>query len=431
MGEIITSKIEQMEKNLVKVTMEIEAEKFEEGLKFAFNKYKKKFKINGFRPGTAPRQIVEKMYGIEVLYDDAIDHLMGPAYAEAITEHKLEPVARPDIDVVQIGKGQSLILTALVTTRPEVTLGDYKGIKIAKADTKVTEKDIEAVIKTDAEKNARIISVSDRKSKDGDILNIDFEGSVDGVVFAGGTAKGHELELGSKTFIDTFEDQLIGKEVGEDVVVKVTFPENYGREELNGKVAEFKVKVNGITEKVLPEINDELAQDISEFDTLADYKKDIKAKLTVKKAEEAKMKKQNEVVETVVKNATVEIPEVMIQNHVNTLLNRFAQNLQMQGMSINDFIKYTGGSIDELKKHYREDAEREIKVSLVIDAVRAAEKITADASDVDKEIEILSAKLNKPAAEVKSLLGARIMEIEDEIVFNKTIEFLENNSVEK
>lgn len=427
----MTSKIEELEKNVKKITIEIEKEKFEEGLEHSFNKNKKRFKVNGFRPGTAPRNLVENTYGVEVLYDDAIDFVMGPAYVEALKEHSVDPVAMPEVEISQIGKDQNLIFTAKVTTRPDVELGKYKGIKVGKLDVKVTDEEIEDRIKKDAEKNARIITVEDRPAKLDDTLNIDFEGSIDGVLFEGGSAKGFDLILGSNSFIDTFEDQLVGKNVGEEVIVKVNFPADYGKEELNGKAAEFKVNINSITEKVLPEINDELAQDVSEFDTLAEYKEDLKNKIKAEKEKREKVEIENKMLEEVADGAKVEIPEVMIDNQVQGMINQFARNLQMQGMNIDDFIKYTGGNIDELKSHYRADAEKELKIALVLDKIAKTEKIEATDEDVEKELENLSGRFGKSTEEIKAMMGNKIADVKDELVVDKTINFIRENAIEK
>ena len=424
----MSSKKEDLGKNTLKLTIEVEAAKFDEALDKSFNKNKKKFKINGFRPGAAPKDLVMKMYGAEVLYDDALDMILGPTYMEAIKEHDVEPVAMPKIDIVEIGAGKNLVYTAEIALKPEVTLGKYKGIKVEEESIEVTDEEVDNAIKANAEKNARLVWVEDRATKDGDTVNIDFEGSVDGVKFEGGTAKGYDLVLGSHSFIDDFEKQLEDKKIGEEVIVKVKFPDEYGKEELNGKDAEFKVKINAITEKVMPEINDEFAQDISEFDTLEEYKKDLKKHLEEHKKEHAEEHRKAKILEKVAEDVKVEIPEVMIDNQVNQMINRFANQLQMQGMKFDDFIKYTGMTLDVLKDQYKKDAERDIKVALTLEAIAKEEKIAATEEDVNIELEKISERMKKPVDEIKKIVGNRLDEMKEELSMEKTINFLVENS---
>ncbi|MCQ2979255.1 MAG: trigger factor [Clostridia bacterium] len=424
----MSSKKEDLGKNTFKLTIEVEASKFEEAIDKVYNKNKKKYKVNGFRPGTVPKEVLIKMYGEEMFYDDAINMVLAPTYEEAIKENDIEPVAMPRIDVVQIGKGQNLIYTAEVAVKPEVTLGKYKGVKVEEESTEVTDEDVENAIKADAEKNARLVSVEDRNTKNGDNVNIDFVGSIDGVEFEGGAAKGFDLVLGSKSFIDNFEEQLEDKKIGEDVLVKVKFPKDYGKEDLAGKKAEFKVKINSITEKVMPEINDDFAQEVSEFDTLKEYKEDLKVKLQEAKINQAKNVRKAKVLEEVAKTTTVEIPEVMIDGQVNNMINNFAQQLQMQGMNINDFMKYTGMTFDSLKDQYKADAERDIKVALTLEAIAKAENIEASDEDVNKELQTLADRMKKSVDDIKNMMGARIVEMKEELSMEKTIDFLVENS---
>jgi len=426
----MSSTLEQIEKNIVKVTIELEAARFEEGMQYAYNKNKSKFKIDGFRKGTVPRKVLEGMYGEAVLYDDAVEYVFPKAYQEALIEHKLDPVAMPEVAVSQIGNGKNLVLEVKVTTRPEVELGKYVGIEVEKRSEEVTDEEVDAKIKEECEKNARLVSV-DRKAKDGDVVNIDYVGSIDDKVFEGGSAQKYDLVLGSKTFIDNFEEQLEGKSVGEEVNVKVKFPEDYGNADLNGKDAEFKVTINSISEKVYPELNDEFAQDVSEFSTLKEYKDDVKAKLGARKKFEIIEAKQEEILKKVCEDSKVDIPEVMIDNHVRVMINNFSRDLSSHGMTLDAFMKYSGGSIETLKSHYRADAEKSVKMALVLDAIAKKENIDVSEEEVNAKLENISTEIKKPVDEIKKILGTRIIEIKEELIVDKTIEFLDNNSIEK
>ena len=309
--------VEKLEKNMAKITVEVPAEQFEKALTAAFNKNKSRFNIPGFRKGKAPQAMVEKMYGVEVLYEDAINEALDATYGDAVTESGLEVVSRPEIDVVQVEKGKELIYTATVAVKPEVTLGEYKGIEVEKASAEVTDEDIEAELKKVQEQNSRLITVEDRAVEDGDQTVVDFEGFVDGTPFEGGKGEDYPLTIGSHSFIDTFEEQLIGKNIGEECEVNVTFPEEYHAKELAGKPAVFKVTVKEIKRKELPELNDEFAGEVSEFETLEEYKNDVKAKLSLTKQKEAATENENHVVDKVVENATMDIPEPMIESQVN------------------------------------------------------------------------------------------------------------------
>ncbi|MCQ2910921.1 MAG: trigger factor [Clostridia bacterium] len=424
----MSTKKEDLGKNTFKLTIEVENSEFQDAIDKVYNKNKKKYKVNGFRPGNVPKEVLIKMYGEEVFYDDAINMVLGPSYEKALEETDIEPVAMPKIDIVQVGKGKNLIYTAEVAVKPEVKLGKYKGVKVEEESTEVTDEDVDNAIKQDAEKNARLVSVEDRNTKNGDTVNIDFVGSVDGVEFEGGAAKGFDLQLGSKTFIDNFEEQLEDKKIGDDVVVKVKFPKDYGKEDLAGKKAEFKVKINSITEKVMPEINDDFAQEVSEFDTLKDYKEDLKKKLKEAKESQAANVRKAKVLEEVAKTTEVEIPEVMIDGQVNQMINNFAQQLSMQGLNIDDFMKYTGMTFDTLKEQYKGDAERDIKVALTLEAIAKEENIEASEEDLNKELDTLATRMNKSVDEIKKMIGGRIFEMKEELAMEKTIDFLLENA---
>lgn len=424
----MSTKKEDLGKNTFKLTIEVENSEFQDAIDKVYNKNKKKYKVNGFRPGNVPKEVLIKMYGEEVFYDDAINMVLGPSYEKALEETDIEPVAMPKIDIVQVGKGKNLIYSAEVAVKPEVKLGKYKGVKVEEESTEVTDEDVDNAIKQDAEKNARLVSVEDRNTKNGDTVNIDFVGSVDGVEFEGGAAKGFDLQLGSKTFIDNFEEQLEDKKIGDDVVVKVKFPKDYGKEDLAGKKAEFKVKINSITEKVMPEINDDFAQEVSEFDTLKDYKEDLKKKLKEAKESQAANVRKAKVLEEVAKTTEVEIPEVMIDGQVNQMINNFAQQLSMQGLNIDDFMKYTGMTFDTLKEQYKGDAERDIKVALTLEAIAKEENIEASEEDLNKELDTLATRMNKSVDEIKKMIGGRIFEMKEELAMEKTIDFLLENA---
>ena len=340
--------VEKLEHNMAKLTIEVEASKFDAAMKKAYNKKKGSFNLPGFRKGKVPMYIIEKEYGAGVFYEDAANELMPEAYAAALEESGLEVVSRPEVDVTQIGKGQNFIFTAEVATKPEVTLGDYKGLEVPKSETEVTDEEVEAELKKEQEKNSRTISVEDRAAQLNDIVTIDFEGSVDGVPFDGGQATEYPLTLGSNTFIPGFEDQLVGAEIGKELDVNVTFPEEYGAKELAGKAAVFKCKVNGIKVKELPEADDEFAQEVSEFDTLDEYKADIRKKLQEKKEQDAKVENENNVIEKVVENAQMELPQPMVDTQAREMVENYARRLQSQGLNINDYMKYTGMTPEKL-----------------------------------------------------------------------------------
>ena len=352
-------KVEQMEeKNMVKLVIESTAEEFEAGLNKAYNKDKNKISIPGFRKGKAPRKMIEQMYGAEVFYEDAANAIIPEAYATAAEESKLEIVSQPKISVVQLEKGKPFIFAAEVAVKPEVELGTYKGVEVEKADTEVTDADVEEELKKVQDQNSRTVSVEDRAVKDGDMTTIDFEGFVDGVAFEGGKGENYPLTIGSHSFIDTFEEQMIGMNIGEEKELNVTFPEDYHAENLKGKPATFKVTVKEIKEKQLPELDDDFAQDVSDFDTLAEYKDDLKKKIAERKESEAKAKKESEAIEKVVEAAKMDIPQAMIDTQVNRMLEDFAMRLQQQGLSVEQYFQYTGMTADKIMENLASPAYR-------------------------------------------------------------------------
>ncbi|HBY21520.1 MAG: trigger factor [Clostridiales bacterium GWE2_32_10] len=427
----MTSTLEKLEKGIAKLTIEVDSIKFDEGLNYSFNKNKSKFKLDGFRVGKAPRSLVEKMYGEQVLYEEAIDYLLPEAYTNAVREHELKVVSRPDVDIVQIGKGQNLIFTAVVTLKPEVTLGEYKRVEIEKVDTQITDEEINDEIEKAAEANSRLITVEDRPVKVGDVVTIDFEGFVDGVAFEGGCAEDYDLEIGSKMFIDTFEEQLVGKNIGDTVDVVVTFPENYTNDELAGKQAIFKVVINEITEKELPEIDDDFAQDVSDFDTLEEYKNDIRSTLEKAREENLVIEKENRVITKVVNNSTMDVPAVMIENQIDKLVHNFEIKIKQNGLTMEQYFSFTGQDMNYMRVNLRNQAEEQVKISLMLDAIVEKENITVTEEEFNERLEKIAESMKLNIDKVKEgLIGERKEEFEDEIKLQKAVELLVSNAVE-
>jgi trigger factor len=399
--------VEKLEKNMVKLTIEATAEEFEVALEKAYQKNKGKMNIQGFRKGKAPRSIIEKMYGPSVFYEDAANLIIPEAYEKAAEESGLDIVSRPEIDVVQIEKGNSFIFTAEVAVKPEITLGDYKGIEIEKTVVEVTEEEIEAELNKVREQNSRTITVEDRAVADGDMTVIDFEGFVDGVPFEGGKGDDYALTIGSHSFIDTFEDQLIGKNIGEEVEVNVTFPEEYHAAELAGKPALFKVTVKEIKSKELPELNDDFAQDVSEFDTLDEYKADIKSTILDRKEKEAKTNKEDKIVDKIIENATMDIPEAMIETQVRQMADDFARRVQAQGLSVEQYFQFTGMDSAKLFEQMRPQALKRIQSRLVLEAIVKAESITISDEDVEKEYVTMAETYKMEVDKLKELVGEK------------------------
>ncbi|MCI7383715.1 MAG: trigger factor [Hungatella hathewayi] len=417
--------VEKLEKNMAKITVEVPAEQFEKALTAAFNKNKSRFNIPGFRKGKAPQAMVEKMYGVEVLYEDAINEALDATYGDAVTESGLEVVSRPEIDVVQVEKGKELIYTATVAVKPEVTLGEYKGIEVEKASAEVTDEDIEAELKKVQEQNSRLITVEDRAVEDGDQTVIDFEGSVDGTPFEGGKGENYPLTIGSHSFIDTFEEQLIGKNIGEECEVHVTFPEEYHAKELAGKPAVFKVTVKEIKRKELPELNDEFAGEVSEFETLEEYKNDVKSKLSLKKQKDAATENENHVVDKVVENAQMDIPEPMIDSQVNNMVNDYARRMQSQGLSLEQYMQFTGMTIETLKEQMKPQAVKRIQTRLVLEAIVKAENITVSDEAVEKEIADMAESYKMEVAQIKEYMGENgIEQMKEDLAVQEAVDFL-------
>ncbi|ROR28712.1 trigger factor [Mobilisporobacter senegalensis] len=417
--------VEKLEKNMVKLTIEATAEEFEAATEKAYLKNRSKMNVQGFRKGKAPRKIIEKMYGKEVFYEDAANNIIPDAYEKAAVESGLDLVSQPDIDVVQIESGKPFIFTATVAVKPEVTLGDYKGIKVAKADIEVTEDEMNGELDKVREQNSRLIAVEDRPAKDKDQTIIDFEGFVDGVPFEGGKGTDYPLTLGSHSFIDTFEEQLVGKKIGEEVEVNVKFPEEYQAAELAGKDAMFKVTIKEIKEKELPELDDEFASDVSEFETLAEYKEDLKAKLLEKKEKDAKRAKEDEVVDKIIENATMEIPDAMLDTQVKQMADEFAQRIQQQGLTVEQYFQFTGMDSKKFIETLKPQATKRIQSRLVLETIVKAENITASDEDIEKEIKDMAAMYQMEYEKLKEIIGEREKEqMKMDIAVQKAVDFV-------
>ena len=397
--------VEKLENNTAKLTIEVPAEEFDKAIQAAYQKNKNKFNVPGFRKGKVPYAMVEKMYGAGVFYEEAANELIPDAYANAAAESELEIVARPEINATQIEKGKSFIFEAEVTLKPEIKLGKYKGVKVEAMDTTVTDEDVAAELDKVKEQNARLVAADDKAVEDGDQTTIDVEGLVDGGAFEGGKGEDYPLTIGSHSFIDTFEEQLIGKKVGEEVEVNVTFPEQYQAKELAGKPAMFKVTIKEIKVKEYPELDDDFAQDVSEFDTLDEYKADIKKNLEEKKAQEAEADKESKVIEAIVNDSEMDIPEKMIEAQCQQMVEEFAQNIAMQGISFDQYMQFTGTTVDQLTEQVKPQAEARVQSSLVLEAIVKAEKIEASDEEFDEEIKRMAERYQMEADKVNELLS--------------------------
>lgn len=397
--------VENLEKNMAKLTIEVAAEEVEKAIQVAYMKEKGKISIPGFRKGKVPRQMIEKMYGAAVFYEDAANTLIQENYPSAMDESGVDIVSRPTIDVVQIETGKPFIFTAEVAVRPEVTLGKYLGVQVTKIDTSVSDEEVAEALEKERNNNARTVTVTDRPVQNGDTAVIDFEGFVDGVAFEGGKGENHSLEIGSHSFIDTFEDQLVGKNAGDEVDVNVTFPEQYQAAELAGKPALFKVKIHEIKAKELPELDDEFAQDVSEFDTLAEYKEDLKKHLEEQKENEAKRTKEDEAIQKIIDKSTMEIPEAMLETQCENMINEFAQRIAQSGLSMEQYMQFSGLTLDKLKEQVRPEAETRIKSSLVLEQIAKEENIEVTDEEIDAEVEKMAAAYGMEADKLKEYMG--------------------------
>lgn len=424
--------VETLEKSMAKLTIEVSAEEFETALDKAYKKNKNKISLPGFRKGKAPRAMIEKMYGTGVFYEDAANDLIPGAYESAAKESELEIVAQPSIDVTQIEKGKPFIFTATVAVKPEVTLSDYKGIEVEKKTAEVTDEELQAEIDKVRESNSRMITVEDRAVQDGDITTIDFEGFVDGEPFEGGKGENYPLTIGSHSFIDNFEEQLIGKNIGEETEVNVTFPEQYQAEELQGKPAVFKVTIKEIKVKELPELDDDFAQDVSEFDTVDEYKEDLKKKLLENKEAALKREKEEDVVGKIIENATMEIPDPMVDTQVRQMVQEFSQRIQSQGLSLQQYMQFTGMTPESLTNELQPQALKRIQSRLVLEAVVAAENIETSDEDLEKELEKMAEMYQMEADKLKELVGEEEKkQIALDLAVQKAVELVVDAAVEK
>lgn len=423
--------VEKLEKSMVKLTIETSADEFEKAIEKAYQKNKGKMDIQGFRKGKAPRVIIEKMYGTGVFYEDAANEIIPDAYEKAANESELDIVSRPEIDVVQIEKGKPFIFSAEVAIKPEVTLGDYKGIEVELNEVEVTEEEIMDKIDHEREHNSRMITIDDRAIQDGDIATIDYEGFVDGEGFEGGKGEDYALTIGSHSFIDNFEEQLIGKKIGEELEVNVTFPENYQAKELEGKPALFKVVIKEIKVKELPELDDDFAQDVSEFDTLDEYKESVKNSIKESKEKDAKVAKENAVVDKIIENATMEIPDPMIDFQVNQMAEEFTQRLQSQGLSVQQYFQFTGMDANKFLADLKPQALKRIHSRLVLEAIAKAENIEASDEELNEEINKMAAMYQMEADKLIEMIGDREKEqIREDIVVQKAVDFVADHAKE-
>ena len=424
--------VEKLEKNMAKLTIEVSADTFSKAVESAFQKNKNRFNVPGFRKGKVPRKMIEKMYGAGIFYEEAANAVIPDAYEKALEECTETIVSSPKVDVVQIEEGKPFIFTAEVALKPEVTLGAYKGVHVEPVQVSVTDEEVEADLKQQQENNARTVAVEGRPVADGDIAVIDFEGFVDGAAFEGGKGENYSLTIGSHSFIDNFEEQLIGKNAGDSCEVNVTFPEDYQAKELAGKPALFKVTVKEIKEKQLPELDDEFAGEVSEFDTLEEYKADIRKKLEERKAEEAKNQKEDAVIDAIVADAKMEIPDAMVETQQRQMVDDFAQRMQMQGLTMEQYFQFTGQTYDGMVEQMKPQAERRIKSRLVLEAVVAAEGIEASEEDYEAEIARMADMYQMEADKVKEIMGENgKKQIMEDLAVKKASEFVVSQAVEK
>ena len=424
--------VENLEKNMAKLTIEVAAEKVEDAIQAAYMKEKGKISVPGFRKGKVPRKMIEKMYGAGVFYEDAANTLIQENYAQAVEESGVDVVSRPTIEVVQIEAGKPFIFTAEVAVRPEVKLGKYKGVQVTKIDTTVSDEEVAAELEKERQKNSRTVTVTDRPIAEGDTAVIDFEGFVDGVAFEGGKGENHPLEIGSHSFIDTFEDQLVGKNAGDEVDVNVTFPEKYQAADLAGKPALFKVKIHEVKAKELPELDDEFASEVSEFDTLDELKTDIKAKIKEQKVNDGKRAQEDAAVDAIIESAKMDLPEAMVDTQARQMLDEFAQRMQQQGLTLDQYMQFTGMTADKMMDELRPQAEKRIKTRLVLEAIAKAENIEITDEKLDEEIAKMAEAYQMEADKLKSFMGDKEKEqMKQDMAVQEAITFVVDNAVEK
>ncbi|WP_138415465.1 trigger factor [Aquibacillus sediminis] len=428
----MTAKWEKQEGNTGLLTVEVEAEKFDKALDKAFKKVVKQVQIPGFRKGKVPRGLFEQRFGVESLYQDAVDLILPEEYTNAVEETGIEPIDQPEVDITQIEKGQPLIFTAQVEVKPEVTLGDYKGLEVEEIDTEVTDEDVDHELKHQQEHQAELVVKEEGTVENGDTVTIDFEGFVDGEAFEGGQADNHQLEIGSGSFIPGFEEQLVGKSAGEETEVEVTFPEEYHAENLAGKNATFKVKIHEVKAKELPELDDEFAKDVDEeVETLDELKKKTRERLEEQKAQDADTQKRESLIEQASENAEVDIPEAMVNNELDRMLREFEQRLQMQGMTMDMYYQFSGQDEDALKEQMKEDAGKRVKTNLVLEAIGQAENVEVSDEDVTKELESMASMYQTDVDQLTQMLGGNTDAIKEDLKFKKAIDLLVEHSKTK
>lgn len=424
-------KVENLEHNMVKLTIEVGADEFAKAMQNAYKKNKNRINVPGFRKGKAPQAMIEKMYGAGIFYEDAANELIPVAYDREVAECDLELVSQPKIDVVQIEKGQPFIFTAEVAVKPEVKLGEYLGVEVPAAEVVVTDEEVDAEVEKEREKNSREIDVDDRAVENGDMIKLDFDGSVDGVPFDGGKAENYDLTVGSGSFIPGFEEQLVGKNIGEDIEVNVTFPEDYSAKELAGKTAVFKCKVNAIKVKELPEADDEFAQEVSEFDTLAEYKEDIRKNLTERKEKEADSKKEMAAVEAAVANAEIDVPDAMVDHQVRQMADDFARRIQSQGLSVEQYFQFTGMTAEKLFEQMRPEALKRIKNSLTLEAVAVKENLEAAQEKIEEQLSKMAEAYKMEVEKIKEALGeAGLEQMKADLKIQAAVELIKGNAKE-
>lgn len=423
--------VEKLEKNMAKLTIEVSAEDLDKAMEKAYQKQKSRISLPGFRKGKAPRKMIESMYGKGVFMEDAVNSLVPQEYTKALGECDLEIVSQPEINVTQMEPGKALIFTADVAVKPEVTLGDYKGVEVPKSEIAVTDEEVDAEVKKEQDKNARTVAVEDRAAANGDITTINFEGFVDGVAFDGGKGTDYALTLGSSTFIPGFEDQLVGANTGDHVEVKVTFPEEYQAKELAGKEAVFQCDVKKIETKEVPELDDEFAKDVSEFDTLAEYKEDVKKKLTEKKEKEARTAKENAAVDKAIENAQMDIPELMTKTECRQMMDDFSRRMQQQGLSMEQYFQFTGQSVDKMMEDMKPQALKRIQTRLVLEKIAEVENIQPTEEEVNEEISKMAEMYKMEADKLKDLIGENEMEqMKKDMAVQKAVTVIADAAVE-
>ena len=423
--------VEKLEKNMAKLTIEVSAEDLDKAMEKAYQKQKSRISLPGFRKGKAPRKMIESMYGKGVFMEDAVNSLVPQEYTKALGECDLEIVSQPEINVTQMEPGKALIFTADVAVKPEVTLGDYKGVEVPKSEIAVTDEEVDAEVKKEQDKNARTVAVEDRAAANGDITTIDFEGCVDGVAFDGGKGTDYALTLGSGTFIPGFEDQLVGANTGDHVEVKVTFPEEYQAKELAGKEAVFQCDVKKIETKEVPELDDEFAKDVSEFDTLAEYKEDVKKKLTEKKEKEARTAKENAAVDKAIENAQMDIPELMTKTECRQMMDDFSRRMQQQGLSMEQYFQFTGQSMDKMMEDMKPQALKRIQTRLVLEKVAEAENIQPSEEEITEEIQKMADAYKMEADKIREAIGESGLEqMKKDMAVQKAVTVIADAAVE-